>query len=184
MPDKVQYLPATWYAPIWPHMKAFAFPGFSDGCLRINVKGRDFGGVVSQNDDDRTCSELAKHLQQLNDAASGQPIVDEVVRTRENPMDSNPKLPDADLIVVWKSCAQDVIESPTFGHFGPVEYRRTGTHTPHGFCIANGPHIEANPNTAQGHVCDLAPSILECLGWPIPNYMNGEPMLAPMMEHN
>ncbi|MGQ4649277.1 alkaline phosphatase family protein [Lyngbya aestuarii] len=168
--------PSEWYQPFWSQMKAFYLPGFSDGYIRINLKGRESQGIVSLAEYDALCEELIKELHLLTDPRSGKPVVKKVVRTRQNPMDSNSKLPDADLVVVWEDWAVDVIDSPTYGRIGPVYFNRTGAHRARGFVVAKGPGIAAGSNLAEGHAVDLAPTILEMMGAPIPQRLDGKPL--------
>ena len=169
--------PSKWYQPYWPEMKAFYIPGFSDGYIRINLQGRESQGIVSPSEYHALCDELIEQLHQLTDPRTGQPIVKKVVRTRENPHDDNPKLPSADLVVVWDDFAVDVVDSPKFGRIGPIYFNRTGAHRPRGFWFVKGPGIEAGSNLPEAHAVDLAPTILDLMEAPIPEYMDGKPLL-------
>jgi len=168
--------PALWYKPFWPQMKAFYLPGFSDGYIRINVEGRESHGVVPLAEYDAVCDQLIKELKQLTDPRTGKPVVKGIVRTRQNPLDPDPKLPDADLAVMWEDAAVDTVDSPTYGRFGPVFYNRSGAHRARGFVMAQGPGIEPGSNLMQGHVVDLAPTILQLMGAPIPQHLDGKPL--------
>jgi predicted AlkP superfamily phosphohydrolase/phosphomutase len=42
----LSWVPAMWYQRLWPTMRAFALPGFSDGLIRINLQGREAHGIV------------------------------------------------------------------------------------------------------------------------------------------
>ncbi|MFB2938281.1 alkaline phosphatase family protein [Aerosakkonemataceae cyanobacterium BLCC-F154] len=176
-PPPMSYHPTSWYHKYWSQMKAFALPGFSDGYIRINLKGRESKGVVSLAEYDAVCNELIAQLHQLVDARTGEPVVKEVIRTRENPMDTNPKLPDADLAVIWGDNAVDTVDSPKYGRIGPIFFNRTGAHRARGFVVAKGPGIEAGSTLTEAHAIDLAPTILELMGAPIPEYMDGKPLL-------
>ncbi|MFB2973583.1 alkaline phosphatase family protein [Aerosakkonema sp. BLCC-F183] len=170
--------PSKWYQPYWPQMKAFYIPGFSDGYIRLNVQGRESQGVVSASEYKAVCDELIEQLHQLKDARNGKPVVKGVVRTRENPYDDNPKLPNADLVVMWEDWAVDVVDSPKFGRIGPIPFNRTGAHRARGFVTVKGPGIAAGSTLKEGHAVDLAPTILELLDAPIPEYMDGKPLLS------
>jgi hypothetical protein len=39
--DPLDWDPANWYQRLWPEMKAFVLPGYSEGLIRVNVAGRD-----------------------------------------------------------------------------------------------------------------------------------------------
>jgi predicted AlkP superfamily phosphohydrolase/phosphomutase len=47
-----------WYQPAWPRMEAFALPSFSEGYVRLNVRGRERDGIVDPADFGRTADEV------------------------------------------------------------------------------------------------------------------------------
>ncbi|MEO0756096.1 MAG: alkaline phosphatase family protein [Cyanobacteria bacterium J06648_16] len=163
--DSLFWQPARWYAPLWPQMKAFAIPSYSEGYIRINLKGREQNGLVEPADYDAVCNELTAMMNQLTDARTGQPLVERVVRIRQNGFDTDSKLPDADLVVLWQDdLPSDVVDAPGYGRIGPIPHHRTGSHRAHGFLLANGPDIQADQFSAGGHALDLAPTLLGLLG--------------------
>lgn len=174
--DTVPYQPAAWYMDLWPKMKAFALPSFSEGYIRINLEGREPEGLVKASNYDMICDELSELLYQLKDSRTGKSMVKEVIRTRQDPFSKDTTIPDPDLIIIWqKEYASDSVDSPTYGRIGPVPHYRGGSHRPEGFILAAGPNvskIEANTNT-QPHVLDLAPTILDLMDAPIPDYLEG-----------
>ncbi|WP_254034967.1 hypothetical protein [Planktothrix agardhii] len=81
-------------------MKAFALPTFAvEGFVRINLKGREPEGIVEPDNYDELCEELTQHLYNLKDARTGKSVIKKVVRTRDNVLDQDPDLPNADLVV-------------------------------------------------------------------------------------
>jgi len=164
--------PPLWYRPYWPEMKAFALPTFSDGRVRINVKGRDAHGIVEPSAYDTVCAEITELILDLKDGRSGAPLAEEVVRTRDAWNDPEDERPDADLVVLWAQRPTDTADSSSYGRIGPVPHRRAGGHTPNGFFAAAGPGIQPGP-LADGELIDLAPTILELLGVPIPDHLEG-----------
>ena len=156
-------------------MKAFAIPSYSEGYVRINVKGREPQGIVEPADYDAVCAEIIELLEQTTDARTGLPLVERVVRMRQDPLDSNPKLPDADLVVLWnEAIPSDVIDTPGYGRIGPVPHHRTGSHRAHGFLMAAGPDIDATRFKGDGHALDLAPTLLGLLGLPDTQRLSGQ----------
>ncbi|MEM9217437.1 MAG: alkaline phosphatase family protein [Cyanobacteria bacterium P01_F01_bin.150] len=177
--QRLYYQPATWYRNAWSKMKAFALPSFSEGYIRINLKGREPEGVVEPEDYDKVCDELIQELNQLKDARSGIPMVTNVIRTRTNPLDTDPKLPDADLVIMWQEDKPtDVVANPTVGHIGPIPYLRTGSHRSDGFVIAKGETFEPGSTLPNCHSLDLAPTFLDLMDCPIPDYFQGKPIKA------
>ena len=87
----VPWIPANWYRPAWPRMKAFALPSFADGYVRINVKGRDPQGIVSPDEYDSVCDEVSAILSRLRDGRKGLPMVKGIRRTRKDPLTPDKK---------------------------------------------------------------------------------------------
>lgn len=171
----VPFQPAAWYAPLWPKMKAFALPSFAEGYVRINVEGREPSGLVAQADYDAYCEEIIAKIRQMKDARTGIPMAQEIIRVRQSAMDDNPRLPDADIVVVWQEeYASDSVESPDVGRIGPVPHYRAGSHRPEGFFIASGPGIEPSRKMSGNHALDISPTILSLMGAPIPDHLEGE----------
>lgn len=178
--DPLYYQPASWYRPFWPQMKAFALPSFSEGYIRINLQGREPEGIVAPSEYETLCDELSQQLYRLEDGRTGKPMVKKIVRTRQYATDSDPKLPDADLVVVWQEeHATDVVDTLSLGRIGPVPYFRTGSHRSRGFLLAQGPGIVPGSSLPVGHALDLAPTILKLMGAPIPEYCEGNSLLEP-----
>lgn len=176
--DPFFFQSAAWYKPFWPQMKAFALPSYSEGYVRINLQGREPEGIVAPSEYDAVCEELTEKLYRLKDSRTGEPMAKEIIRTRKDASDRNPKLPDADLVVIWQEkYSSDVVESPDIGRIGPVPFNRTGSHRCDGFLVAQGPDIAAGSSLPTGHSLDLAPTILNLMGAPIPQYCEGKPLV-------
>ncbi|HBB32471.1 MAG TPA: nucleotide pyrophosphatase [Cyanobacteria bacterium UBA8803] len=175
--DDLDYMPAKWYSPLWPQMKAFALPAFADGHIRINLQGREANGIVAPSEYEALCDELTQMVYRLKDGRTGEPLVKEVVRTRQSPTEDDPKLPDADLVVVWQDRTTDVVDSPDVGRIGPVIYYRPGGHRASGFFMAKGAGIASGSSLPGGRAVDVGATILELMGAPIPDYFDGKPLL-------
>jgi hypothetical protein len=167
--------PPMWYHPAWPQMKAFALPSFSEGYVRLNVRGREAQGLVEPAEYDAVCAEIAGHLQALMDPRTGRPAVRQVLRTRRHALESGAHLPDADLMVLWHNAPMDVVDSPTAGRIGPVPFKRSGSHVHRGFLLAAGPGILPGP-LPEGHAVDIAPTILDLMGAPLRDGFEGRPI--------
>lgn len=172
------WMPSLWYQKFWPQMKAFALPSFEAGQIRINLKGREPNGIVEPEDYHAYCDELEEALSELRDARTGVPMVHKVIRTRQNPLDRDPKLHHADLLIEWQQeTVADVVESPKYGRIGPYPAYRAGNHTPDAFVMACGPGIPAGQTLPdESHALDITPTILDLMGAPIPDYMDGKPI--------
>lgn len=141
--DPHDWNPVRWYAPLWPQMRAFALHSYSHGMVRLNVAGRDGKGMVAPGDYTAECAAVMNLIAGLRCARTGEAIARRVWRTRDDPLDENPLLPPADIMVEWADVVTDVVEEPSIGRIGPAPYFRSGGHGPTGFCIMRGPGIEA-----------------------------------------
>lgn len=175
--------PPMWYHPAWPRMKAFALPSFSEGYVRLNVRGRERDGIVEPADYVRTCDEIEALLRQTRNARTGSPLVRKIMRSRRTADEHDPKLPDPDLLILWTGEPADLADTP-FGRIGPMPFQRTGSHVERGFLLASGPGIALVRAGANAHALDLAPTILSLMDAPVPSYMEGKPLLAPAPVHS
>ncbi len=138
--DPMHWQPANWYRPLWPAMPAFALPTYSEGLIRLNVRGREASGMIAPEDFARTCDALGDYLRAVVDARSGKNLVREIIPMRRTPFDAQGA--PADLVVLWQDeTPTDVVTSPMSGRIGPAPYFRSGGHSSQGFVIARGPGI-------------------------------------------
>ena len=170
------WMPSMWYSSLWSEMKVFALPAFTNGHIRINLKGRDRDGKVDAAEYNALCEQITALLYELQDGRNGNAVVKQVVRTRSNPLDTNPKLPDSDLVVLWNEPITDVVDSPQLGRIGPLTHCRAGGHKSQGFIMAKGTDIPARLDLASPEAVDLAPTILDLIGAPLPSYLDGHPL--------
>jgi predicted AlkP superfamily phosphohydrolase/phosphomutase len=174
--------PPMWYHPAWPRMKAFALPTFSEGYVRLNVRGREAAGIVDSDQYDEVCDEICAVLSRVTNARTGEPLVDRIVRTRGGAHDRRPTRPDPDLIVLWRSRPADVVDSPTLGRIGPLPFNRSGSHVHRGFLLAAGAGIPRSARLPDGRALDITPTILELMGAAIPDSFDGVPLVHPAAE--
>jgi len=171
------FQPAVWYSPYWPYMKAFALPTFSDGYIRVNVRGRDKGGVVAPGEYYQVCSEIEELLHDLKDPATGAPIVSRVMRTRRSVEPFEQNCPCADLIVFFSESVRNSTFSSRLGKLGPMPYLMAGSHNTDGFMIVAGPGVAQGSTLNDGCALDVAPTILDALKLPIPEHMEGKSLI-------
>jgi predicted AlkP superfamily phosphohydrolase/phosphomutase len=175
----LQWQPASWYRPWWPRMKAFALPSYGDGCIRINLKGREPHGIVAAAEYDGLCRELCVRLKELRDPRSGSAVVRDVIIVRDHLRRVEAgHWPDADLVVLWQPSANDMIADATAGSLGPAPFWKSGSHRPTGFVVGLGPDIARGAATDRVRVTDLAPTILRLLGVPPAGHHDGRPIFG------
>jgi predicted AlkP superfamily phosphohydrolase/phosphomutase len=175
----LNWQPTNWYKSAWKDMRAFALPSYSDGYIRLSVKGRDKGGLVEPEDYNDVCDELESVVRDWRCARTGRPLVEDILRTRNDALANDPKLPDADIVISWApAAATDLVEHDKYGQIGPVPFFRLGDHSTNGFLLAKGPGIDPGRSLEEGTTVDFAPTILSRMGAPIPDYMKGRDLLA------
>jgi len=166
---------------LWkPGMRAFVIPSNNmTSAIRINVKGREpFGVVAPGHEYERLCDELTAQLQELNNPITGQPAVQWVRRARE--LYKGPRLQDMpDLFVEWDhSRPISALQSSRIGTVtGSLVADRTGDHWQQGLLLGRGPRLrrgETSPMRTQ----DVAPTVLEFLGVPVPGDYEGQSVLS------
>ncbi len=187
LPGKVQYaikevlrqrlqdeLIFRWYAGArnWAGRRAFAVANNdSVGAIRINVVGRDKYGVVQPGED------IADALYEIIDPKSGRKVVKLVTLAHQE--FQGPylyQLPD--LAVLWdQTFPWDSIQSSRLGtlHIRRQD-ARSGSHTPHGFLLMHGFRVPAGRVVYEHSIYDIAPTVLQLAGVPIPSHMDGKPL--------
>ena len=194
LPGKVQYaikdaLPKSlqdelifrWYSDDrnWKGRRAFTVPNNdSVGAIRISVAGRDKYGVVKPGEEyERICDDIADALYEIIDPASGRKVVKCVTLAHQE--FQGPylyQLPD--LMVLWdQSFSWNSVQSSRVGTlFLRRQDARSGSHSPHGFLLMHGLGVPAARVVSGRSIYDIAPTVLELAGIPVPSHMDGTPI--------
>ena len=161
----------------WSKTRAFTLPTDLEGCIRINLKGREPQGIVEPGREYRElCEEIRVALLELTNPVNGALAVRRVwLRNEVFPGERQEQLPD--LIVTWNDEAPFTrLASPRFGYIeGDNADLRPGTHSPYGFLLAAGAGV---PHGLQGsgRLVDVAPTVMKLLGLTPPANMDGVPL--------
>ena len=165
-------LPMTW--------RAFYVPNNDlTSAIRINLKGRDPGGLVEPGREyDELCGWLSERLLELVNTATGQRAVGKVSKIHD--LYEGPyldKLPD--LTVLWSQEAWiQELHSPGYGTVSGVHNDlRTGGHAAEGFMILHAADARL-AHTQDASARDVAPTILDLLDVPIPDWMEGRSLAS------
>lgn len=168
----------------WSETRAFCLLSDTQGWIRINLKGRESRGIVEPGEAyEALCKEIQEGLQTFVDADTGKPVIKEIYRPHQVFRGENlGMLPD--LILVWE-------DSPAAEHRAVVSSRlgripwptpgrnpegRSGNHKGEGVFFVAGDGIR--PEDVKGpSILDLAPTLLALLGQPVPDRMEGKPIL-------
>jgi predicted AlkP superfamily phosphohydrolase/phosphomutase len=170
-----------WYAgrKRYRGRRAFAVPNNEVvGAIRISVRGRDREGLVQPGGEyEQLRDAIREALLELTDPVSGRPVVREVNYLHERyhgPFVE--QLPD--ITVFWDSSFHwEALHSPRFGtlRITPQD-RRSGSHTASSFVLACGPGV---PEGVEARGCtplDIAASVLDVAGVPVPGHFDGMPI--------
>lgn len=173
----MDYQPSMWLEPYWPHMRAFCLPTFSDGFIRLNVKGREARGIVSPEEFSCELEKIRKALDSYKFEGTDESAIETVITVRNTPYE-NPNQSPADLIIIWKDRAIGTIESESFGKIGPLPALRAGRHTAKGFMLGCGPRLSTSGVNENGSIVDIAPTILDLMGKEPPRHLSGSSLIA------
>lgn len=154
---------ATRYAKAWPKMRAFGFPTFHDGRIRINLKGREKHGIVSPAEYEAVVSEYVAMLKTLKDPRTGEAAIGTIYTpVLSDPLSASDN--QADIVASFNGTPL-ALEHPGIGTVGPAPFRRTGAHTGglgalfiSGESIARGDYGECSGYDIVPTVCELAGS--------------------------
>lgn len=162
------------YQPFRSSMRAFVLPTFGDGCVRINLAGREAAGIVAPEDFERECAELTELISECRDVRTGRPVASRIVNSSADDAFGRGGRRYADLLVEW-SGPIDAIEHPEFGIIGPLPLHRTGTHSGVGFAWMRGAGL-APGDLGERSILDLAPTIARLLDPDAPLPSAGHPI--------
>ena len=160
----------------WLNDLVFCLPTDAHGLIRVNLKGRESNGKVNSGAEyEELCRRITRALKDLIDPETGKRIVEEVFVTDDVfPGPERERLPD--LIVSWRGGKKiDGAMSKEIGTVsGKLPDARSGNHRPEGFAILYGPGIKKGAES-EGHLLDIAPSILSFYGHELPKHLDGRP---------
>lgn len=165
----------------WAETKAFSMVADLQGYIRINLKAREREGIIEQKDYDELCDQIIEGIKTFVDVNTRESIVESIIKTRDlfPQAEGFNKLPD--IIVKWKfkpAVSYSKIISPLYGEVdwpspGLNSDGRSGNHRSQGFLLASGRTVR-NVTFPRKHIIDIAPTILDILGIPVPDSFKGE----------
>jgi predicted AlkP superfamily phosphohydrolase/phosphomutase len=172
----VDWMPAARYQPFWPDMRAFAVPSYTDGCVRINLAGREAKGKVGLHEYTALCNEIEALLHACRNPLTGEPVVKTIERCGgADPLQLGPS--ESDLVVIWNSAPLGFLH-PELGRIGPIPYRRTGGHTgKYGMAFVTDSGMAPGDYGVRSSF-DVVPTVIEMLGQASPTGLSGESLCA------
>jgi predicted AlkP superfamily phosphohydrolase/phosphomutase len=168
----------------WSQTRAFALPTDLEGCIRLNVAGREPHGIVEPGAQYRAvCEEIRQGLEELENPDTGCKAVTRVwIRDEVFPGPRREQLPD--IVVTWNDEAPvGAVASKRVGMIrGNSPDLRTGTHSTNGFALASSPGLESRTD-GRGRLVDIAPTVLALLGVDGASQFDGSPLLPIVAAH-
>lgn len=158
---------------------AWSLPSDHQGCIRLNVKGREPRGIVDKADYTKTVDRIVEQLGQLVNADTGNPIAEQIFKVHEiygggEHLDVLP-----DISVIWRNEPINRIRHPQKGEFAVSQAPwgvRCGNHRLEGFCIATGPDIHNGGYAGKANLQDIGASALALLRVPVPESLESVPL--------
>ena len=162
----------------WSRTRAYSF---GLGKIYLNRQGREPGGIVTTEEAPSLLEEIASEFEALTDPDSGERVVRKVYKASE--IYSGPHAHEAGDLIVGFEEGYRVSWDTAAGNF------------PEGIIEPNlnkwsGDHCSVDPSIVPGFIAsnrkidpvgasviDLAPTVLDRLNIPIPEYMEGKPLL-------
>jgi hypothetical protein len=176
----LDWMPAARYQPFWHRMPAFALPSFSDGRVRINLRGREATGIIDPAQYQVFRDELVATLEQCRDPISGEGIVQQIeYPAASDPMEMGPT--ESDLVILWSGAPMGLVH-PMHGQIGPIPYRRTGGHAGGpGIAFVHAAGIQPGEYGTRS-AYDVVPTFFELLGLPAPAGLSGASLMSAVEE--
>jgi len=169
----------------WMRTHAYRVPLFPmvDG-IEVNVRGRQPEGTVAAGGDYEALRDLLlTELRALRDPETGEAVVEEAWRREE--VYSGPHTEEApDILVLYRSDYTGGLglHGPLVSPYDESLNHWSGTHRMDGVFIAHGPLVRPNARPEGARIIDAAPTILYALGLPVPEDMDGRPLLEIFRE--
>lgn len=162
----------------WSCTRAISGSPATEGVF-LNLRGREPEGIVEPGEEYEALRErLIQALLALRDPETGGPVVRAVYRREE--IYEGPfldKLPDLVFdLGQHPYLAGDSLTASRVLEPLPRDYLQ-GRHRPDGIFVAAGPDIRAAGRMEGTRIIDVAPTVLYALGLPIPEDMDGQPLL-------
>lgn len=171
----------------WSRTRWFGLPVDVNGYLRINLRGRDAGGIVEPGAEyERLCGELEAAFLSLETLEGGQKVVAALDRTDELAPGAEARRYLPDLVARWgtvRAMETGGVRLPGVGKIGwqpgtPLVSGRSGNHVGRGWLTAAGPGIAPGVAPGSHDVCDVPATVLRWLGLAAPAGLTGRPIPA------
>lgn len=159
----------------WNRTRAFALPVSYTSFIRVNLRGREPGGIVGEGDEYTALTdEIVNELYKLTDPETGEPAVLSAKKSTEI-FNSRPHENLPDIFVEWKPgrFMRSVRHPRAELTQKEPEFFRRSDHSSYGFFALAGPSVKSSGRTDDIGVLDIAPTLMSLLEEPVPVNMTG-----------
>jgi predicted AlkP superfamily phosphohydrolase/phosphomutase len=162
----------------WSKSAAYSF-GRHYGPVYINLKGREPCGIVTSGAEyDQVREQVIAAALAFKHPRTGRQMVGRVLKREE--IYHGPYLEQAPDLILIPTDPRDIFFGlADFGSNRVVDtvYRYSGMHRDHGSLLMMGPPVTAGIEVEGATIYDLAPTVLHVMGVPIPDDVDGRPLL-------
>ncbi len=157
----------------WERTKAYANLVWTDGVIRINLKGREPNGIIDPRNYDELRDRIITDLREVADPETGEKIIEAAYKREE--VYSGPFVKDAPDILLLTRNLEYAFTSSLLGDqlFERPQDPAPANHRMEGIFLIKGPNIVKEVNLRTIDIVDIAPTILYLMGYPIPEDMDG-----------
>ena len=145
------------------------------GQLFVNLKGREpYGTVEPGAEYERVRDDLIRRLKEIEDPATGKPLVGEVFKREELFRGKHVETaPDVCFLPADMRYISIGDMDFTSNRFIVDAFGISGGHRMHGIFVANGPRVRRGAAIPAAHITDLTPTMLHLLDQPVVDDMDG-----------
>ena len=157
----------------WENTKAYANLVWTDGVIRINLKGREPQGSVSEKEYESLKDEIKTKLLSLVDPETGKPFIEAVYKREE--IYHGPYVKEApDILIITKNIEYAFKVDLVEGKFleTPLD-PSPATHRMDGIFFMKGPTVCEGRELNNLNITDIAPTALYLMGCEVPKDMDG-----------
>lgn len=158
----------------WSKTQFFPMPMDDAGYLRVNLRGRESGGIVNPGAEyDEVCLQIETLIAGLREEETGAPIAGNIVMAyQEADPAASCRNVIPDLIVPWHGptatestrLVNDELPGFVYEVPHPLPSGRPGNHTDKAWFIAHGPGVPSASLDEEHSILDLLPTVLQHLG--------------------
>ena len=161
----------------WARTQAFSMGHV--GQIYVNTRGIQPHGSVEPGPEVAEVRErIVSALSTLRHPVTGKPIVDQII-TREGEFEGPyaERGPDLQVVLDGYRCISFPLFASSPEVITPQIRGDSGCHRREGIFIASGAGIRPGVQLKAAHITDIAPTVLHLMGLPVPEPMDGRPLL-------